>query len=109
MAAVGIPVFGPSKMAARMEGSKAFSKEFMLRHKIPTAPYRTFTAEDYDEAVMYIEECGHRVVLKTSGLAAGKGVLIPPTRAEAIQGLKEIMVERAFGNAGASYSYWLHS
>ncbi|KAG8889351.1 hypothetical protein FRB98_004635 [Tulasnella sp. 332] len=97
---VGIPVFGPTKMAARMEGSKAFSKEFMARHRIPTALYRTFTVKEYDEAVKYVEACGHRVVLKASGLAAGKGVLIPPTTAEAIQGLKEIMLERAFGTAG---------
>ncbi|KAG9001156.1 hypothetical protein FRB95_011191 [Tulasnella sp. JGI-2019a] len=97
---VGIPVFGPSRMAARMEGSKAFSKEFMARHNIPTAAYRTFTAKEYEEAVEYVETCGHRVVLKADGLAGGKGVLIPPTTAEAVLGLKEILVDRAFGDAG---------
>lgn len=97
---MGIPVFGPSQKAAMMEGSKAFSKDFMARHKIPTAQFRVFRSGQFDEAVNYVNTCGHSVVLKASGLAAGKGVLIPYNREEAIEGLKEIMVDRAFGEAG---------
>ncbi|KAI0322163.1 aminoimidazole ribonucleotide synthetase [Amylostereum chailletii] len=98
---VGIPVFGPSQLAARMEGSKAFSKAFMDRHSIPTAAFRTFPASQFNEAVEYVKTCGHPVVLKASGLAAGKGVLIPETTEEAIAGLKEIMVDNVFGSAGS--------
>ena len=85
-----------------MEGSKAFSKDFMARHSIPTAAYRTFTSSQVEEAIEYVRTCGHKVVLKASGLAAGKGVLIPETVDEAIEGLKEIMVENIFGSAGMS-------
>ncbi|KAG2023016.1 bifunctional purine biosynthetic protein ADE1 [Coprinopsis cinerea AmutBmut pab1-1] len=97
---VGIPVFGPSEKAARMEGSKAFSKDFMARHNIPTAQFRVFKAPELDAAINYINTCGHSVVLKASGLAAGKGVLIPETKEEAIAGLKEILVDGVFGDAG---------
>ncbi|KAI0275171.1 aminoimidazole ribonucleotide synthetase [Gloeopeniophorella convolvens] len=97
---VGIPVFGPSALAARMEGSKAFSKSFMTRHSIPTAAYRVFAASEVDKAIEYVRACGHRVVLKASGLASGKGVLIPETTEEAVAGLREIMVAHAFGSAG---------
>ncbi|KAI0041892.1 aminoimidazole ribonucleotide synthetase [Auriscalpium vulgare] len=97
---VGIPVFGPSALAARMEGSKAFSKDFMARHSIPTAAYRVFKSSEVDEAVEYVQQCGHKVVLKASGLAAGKGVLIPETVEDAIAGLKDIMVANVFGSAG---------
>ncbi|KAK7059178.1 Bifunctional purine biosynthetic protein ADE5,7 [Paramarasmius palmivorus] len=97
---VGIPVFGPSQAAARMEGSKAFAKEFMAKHSIPTAQYRTFQSKQVDAAIDYVKTCGHKVVLKASGLAAGKGVLIPETAEEAIVGLKEIMVDNVFGSAG---------
>ncbi|KAF8506605.1 aminoimidazole ribonucleotide synthetase [Russula emetica] len=97
---VGIPVFGPSALAARMEGSKAFSKAFMTRHAIPTAAFRVFTSSQVNEAIDYVRTCGHKVVLKASGLASGKGVLIPDTTEDAIAGLKEIMVARAFGSAG---------
>ncbi|PBL00486.1 aminoimidazole ribonucleotide synthetase [Armillaria gallica] len=98
---VGIPVFGPSEFAARMEGSKAFSKDFMARHSIPTAQYRIFQADQIDEAIQYVKTCGHQVVLKASGLAGGKGVLIPQTEEEAIVGLKDIMVASVFGSAGS--------
>jgi phosphoribosylamine--glycine ligase/phosphoribosylformylglycinamidine cyclo-ligase len=101
-AIVGIPVFGPSALAARMEGSKAFSKAFMTRHDIPTAAFRVFTSSEVDKAIDYVRTCGHKVVLKASGLASGKGVLIPETTEDAIADLKEIMVARAFGSAGAS-------
>ncbi|VDB85290.1 unnamed protein product [Peniophora sp. CBMAI 1063] len=98
---VGIPVFGPSALAARMEGSKAFSKEFMHRHHIPTAAFRTFAAAQYGAAVEYVKTCGHPVVLKASGLAGGKGVLIPEDADAAISGLRDIMVDKAFGEAGS--------
>lgn len=97
---VGIPTFGPSALAARMEGSKAFSKAFMTRQAIPTAAFHVFASSQVDEAIEYVRTCGHKVVLKASGLASGKGVLIPESIEEAIAGLKEIMVARAFGAAG---------
>jgi len=83
-----------------MEGSKAFSKDFMARHNIPTANFRTFKSSQFEEAKEYVKTCGYRVVLKASGLAAGKGVLIPETTDEAIAGLEEIMVTSVFGEAG---------
>lgn len=95
---VGIPFFGPSLEAAAMEGSKAFAKEFMDRHSIPTASYRNFG--DYDAALEYVQSISHRVVIKASGLANGKGVLLPLTTEEAIQGLKSIMVTKDFGHSG---------
>ncbi|KAI9141569.1 phosphoribosylglycinamide synthetase [Paraphysoderma sedebokerense] len=95
---VGIPSFGPSKAASRMEGSKAFSKDFMQRHRIPTAEYKIFT--DFDKASQYIKSITHNVVIKASGLAAGKGVLIPTSKEEALKGLKSIMVDKEFGSAG---------
>lgn len=96
--AAGIRCYGPSKLAARMEGSKAFSKDFMKRHNIPTAAYENFT--NYEDAKKYLDSINHNVVLKASGLAAGKGVLIPTTKEEAHKGLKEIMLDREFGDAG---------
>ena len=84
-----------------MEGSKAFSKDFMTRNHIPTAPFKTFQSSDLEAAIAYVKTCGHRVVLKASGLAAGKGVLIPETTDEAIAGLEDIMVANVFGDAGA--------
>ncbi|KAG7098990.1 hypothetical protein E1B28_000876 [Marasmius oreades] len=98
---VGIPVFGPTQFAARMEGSKVFAKNFMARHSIPTARYRTFKSNQIDVAREYVKTCGHKVVLKADGLAAGKGVLIPETVEEAIVGLNEIMVANVFGAAGS--------
>lgn len=89
---VGIPVFGPSPLAARMEGSKAFSKDFMARHSIPTAKYKTFSSAEVDQAVDYVKSCGHKVVLKASGLASGTGVLMPETLEEAVAGLRDLMV-----------------
>ncbi|KAL5639313.1 hypothetical protein ACGC1H_006728 [Rhizoctonia solani] len=97
---VGIPVFGPSQKAAQMEGSKAFSKDFMRRHNIPTAVYRTFKSSQFDKALKYAKTCGFKVVLKASGLAAGKGVLLPQTDVEIEAGLREIMLDQAFGSAG---------
>ncbi|KAK6878445.1 Bifunctional purine biosynthetic protein PUR2,5 [Candida tropicalis] len=95
---VGIPVFGPSSKAAKMEGSKAFSKEFMDKHNIPTARFQNFT--DVNKAKEHIEKIDYKIVLKADGIAAGKGVLIPETKEEALQGLNEIMVDKNFGDAG---------
>lgn len=83
-----------------MEGSKSFSKDFMRRHSIPTAAYRTFNRSEFDEAVKYVQTCDHKVVLKANGLAGGKGVLMPETMEETLAGLKSILVDEAFGNAG---------
>lgn len=83
-----------------MEGSKVFAKQFMDRHSIPTAAFRSFSSSEFDQAVEYVKTCGFKVVLKTSGLAAGKGVLIPETTDDAINGLREIMVNSVFGAAG---------
>lgn len=88
-----------------MEGSKAFSKDFMARHNIPTAAYRVYKNHQISEAIDYVKTCGHKVVLKASGLAAGKGVLIPETTEEAIAGLEEIMVKNVFGDAGPHFPY----
>lgn len=95
---VGIPTFGPSAKAAVMEGSKTFSKDFMAKHNIPTAEFQNFT--DYEKAKQYIAQVNHNVVIKASGLAAGKGVLIPQTKEEAYAALKEVMEDKAFGDAG---------
>ena len=97
---VGIPVFGPSMRAAKMEGSKAFAKAFMARHSIPTAKYRVFPASEVDQAIEYVRTCKHKLVLKADGLAAGKGVLIPETVEAAVDGLRQIMVANVFGSAG---------
>ena len=83
-----------------MEGSKAFAKAFMARHSIPTAKFQIFKSCQVDEAIQYVKSCGHKVVLKVTGLAGGKGVLIPATTEEAISGLNDIMVAHAFGEAG---------
>lgn len=96
--AVGIRCFGPSRMAARMEGSKAFSKDFMHRHNIPTARYETF--EDYEKARHYLDSIDYNVVIKADGLAGGKGVIIPTSKEEALQAIKDIMVKHEFGSAG---------
>ncbi len=82
-----------------MEGSKTFSKDFMKRHNIPTAAYENFS--DFDKASQYLKSVGHNVVIKATGLAAGKGVIILQTQEEAQQALKEIMVDKQFGSAGA--------
>jgi phosphoribosylamine--glycine ligase / phosphoribosylformylglycinamidine cyclo-ligase len=81
-----------------MEGSKTFSKDFMKRHGIPTAEYRNFS--DYKTASQYLAGVTHDVVIKASGLAAGKGVIIPASKEEAQKALRGIMLDRQFGNAG---------
>ena len=82
---------GPSRQGALLEGSKAFAKEFMFRHNIPTAAYREFTAENYEEGVAYLQEHSLPIVLKADGLAAGKGVVIAQTEAEAIFALDNFL------------------
>ena len=94
----GLRVFGPRKNAAIIEGSKAFSKELMKKYNIPTAAYETFS--DYDAAVEYLRNSKMPIVLKASGLALGKGVLICETLEDALAGAREIMVEKKFGSAG---------
>ncbi|KAF5685892.1 bifunctional purine biosynthetic protein ADE1 [Fusarium denticulatum] len=94
----GIPCFGPSKEAARLEGSKTYSKDFMKKYNVPTAAYENFS--DYNKAVAYIDSVDHDVVIKATGLAAGKGVILPQTKEEAKAALKQIMVDKEFGNAG---------
>jgi phosphoribosylamine--glycine ligase len=96
----GFKIFGPSKSAAQLEGSKAFSKDFMARHKIPTANYRNFSAATSDEAKKYIDTLNAPIVVKADGLAAGKGVLICKNRQEAYLAVDEIVLNRAFGVAG---------
>lgn len=90
-----------------MEGSKAFSKAFMARHNIPTAAFKVFKSYQVDEATEYVKTCGHKVVLKASGLAGGKGVLIPETVEEALVGLQEMMVANIFGTAGLCYHVYV--
>ena len=97
---LGIATVGPSAAAARLEGSKAFAKAFMDRYGIPTAAHRTFAADAYDEAVAYVEAQGGPLVVKASGLAAGKGAVVCATTQEALQTLDEMMQQRAFGEAG---------
>ncbi|KAL8992403.1 MAG: hypothetical protein Q9169_007128 [Polycauliona sp. 2 TL-2023] len=94
----GIRFFGPSKLAAQLEGSKTFAKDFMTRHNIPTARYRNFS--NYDEARDYVAEVNHSIVLKATGIAGGKGVIIPSSMQEAQTTLKGMMVDKQFGSAG---------
>ena len=94
----GHRVFGPRKNAAIIEASKAFSKALMKKYNIPTAKYETFS--DFESAKAYLETCDIPVVLKADGLALGKGVLICKTREEALDGIKEMMLDKKFGNAG---------
>lgn len=93
----GLNVFGPTKEAAIIEGSKSFAKDLMKKYLIPTAAYETF--EQYDEAKKYIQEHGAPVVIKADGLAAGKGVIVALTVEEALEGLEQLMVNQTFGVA----------
>lgn len=95
-----LTIFGPSKAAAKLEGSKAFAKEFMGRHGIPTGWARAYT--DFEEAADFVQGLSDLPVLKASGLAAGKGVLLPSSKDEAIEQLRTIMVDRLFGDAGST-------
>ena len=94
----GLPCFGPSAAAAQLEGSKAFTKEFLARHNIPTASYQTFT--EIEPAVAYIKEQGAPIVVKADGLAAGKGVIVALSEQEAIEAVTDMLSGNAFGDAG---------
>ncbi|MGL6105850.1 phosphoribosylamine--glycine ligase [Romboutsia sp.] len=94
----GLRIFGPNKECSQLEGSKAFCKEFMVRHNIPTAKYKEYT--NLEEAISEIDSFGYPVVIKADGLAAGKGVVIPENKEEAIKTLKEMMSDKKFGSAG---------
>lgn len=94
----GLRVFGPDASCSRLEGSKLFSKEFFVRYDIPTAKYKEYT--DIDKAIEEIDSFGYPVVIKADGLAAGKGVVIPENREDAIATLKMIMADKKFGDAG---------
>ncbi len=94
-----IPMVGPGKMGAQLEGSKDFSKQFMLRNNVPTAQARTFQANQVDEALQYIDLCKPPLVLKADGLAAGKGVIITEDAEEAKTALKEMLLDKKFGEA----------
>lgn len=96
-----LPIVGPSALGATLEGSKDFSKRFMQRNEIPTAAYETFTPEQIEEGLAYLETQKLPIVLKADGLAAGKGVLICQTLEEAKQELKEMLLEAKFGSASA--------
>lgn len=95
----GLPVFGPSKAAAQLEGSKAFSKELMAKYNIPTAFFKI--CEDIETAKAYVEEKGAPIVVKADGLAAGKGVVVAMTKQEALDAIDEMMGDHKFGAAGA--------
>lgn len=96
--AAGLRVFGPLAAAAQLEGSKAFAKDFMARHKIPTARYQAFT--EVDPAMAFIRELGAPVVIKADGLAAGKGVVVAQSVAEADTAVHDMLAGNAFGAAG---------
>ena len=95
----GLPVFGPSKAAAQLEGSKAFSKELMAKYNIPTAFFKI--CEDIEAAKAYVEEKGAPIVVKADGLAAGKGVVVAMTKQEALDAIDDMMGDHKFGAAGA--------
>lgn len=94
-----LKIFGPTKAAAQLEGSKAFTKDFLQRHDIPTAFYGNFT--EIEPAIAYIEEKGAPIVIKADGLAAGKGVILAQTNDEAIAAVKDMLAGNKFGDAGA--------
>ena len=94
----GLRIFGPSAAAARLEGSKAFAKAFLARHGIPTARYAEFTSRT--EAAAHVREHGTPIVVKADGLAAGKGVVVAQSEAEALVAVDEMLSGRAFGDAG---------
>jgi phosphoribosylamine--glycine ligase len=96
--AAGLPCFGPTQAAAQLEGSKAFSKDFMRRHNIPTAAYASFT--DVADATKHIQENGAPIVVKADGLAAGKGVVVAQSEEEAIAAVEDMLSGNGFGEAG---------
>jgi len=97
--AEGLKIFGPSKGASQLEGSKAFTKDFLARHDIPTAAYQNFT--EIEPAIAYVREQGAPIVVKADGLAAGKGVIVAMTLEEAEAAIKDMLAGNAFGEAGS--------
>ncbi|MCG2838671.1 phosphoribosylamine--glycine ligase [Photobacterium sp. WH77] len=96
--AAGLPIFGPTQAAAQLEGSKAFTKDFLARHQIPTAEYQNFT--EIEPALAYLKEKGAPIVVKADGLAAGKGVIVAMTQEEAEAAVRDMLAGNAFGEAG---------
>ncbi len=94
----GLRIWGPTKGAAELEWSKAYAKDFMKRHSIPTAKYEVFT--DFKKAKMYVEKGSLPIVIKASGLALGKGVTVAQTKEEALKTLEDVLINKIFGNAG---------
>ncbi|HGS4754188.1 TPA: phosphoribosylamine--glycine ligase [Vibrio cholerae] len=97
--AAGLPIFGPTQSAAQLEGSKAFTKDFLARHNIPTAAYANFT--EIEPALAYVREKGAPIVVKADGLAAGKGVIVAMTLQEAEDAIQDMLAGNAFGSAGS--------
>ena len=95
----GLNIFGPTQGAAQLEGSKAFTKDFLARHEIPTAEYQNFT--EIEPAVAYVKEKGTPIVIKADGLAAGKGVIIAQTEEEAVNAIEDMLEGNKFGDAGS--------
>lgn len=95
----GLAIFGPSAGAAQLEGSKAFTKDFLARQQIPTAGYANFT--EIEPALAYVREQGAPIVVKADGLAAGKGVIVAMTLEEAEDAIKDMLAGNAFGDAGS--------
>ena len=96
--AAGLKIFGPSQAAAQLEGSKAFTKDFLARHAIPSAAYQNFT--EVEPALAYVRSQGAPIVIKADGLAAGKGVIVAMTLQEAEDAIQDMLAGNAFGNAG---------
>jgi phosphoribosylamine--glycine ligase len=94
-----LAIFGPSKAAAQLEGSKAFTKDFLARHKIPTGEYANFT--EIEQALAYVRKKGAPIVVKADGLAAGKGVIVAMTLRQAEDAIKDMLADNAFGDAGS--------
>ncbi|MDF4201496.1 phosphoribosylamine--glycine ligase [Maribacter sp. SA7] len=97
-----VSVIGPEKLAATLEGSKEFAKEFMMRHQIPTAQYKSFTSETVEDGFKFLEELNPPFVLKADGLAAGKGVVILNDLNDAKVELKSMLIDKKFGSASAT-------
>ncbi|USQ15817.1 phosphoribosylamine--glycine ligase [Actinobacillus pleuropneumoniae] len=95
----GLKIFGPTQAAAQLEGSKAFTKDFLARHQIPTAEYQNFT--EIEPALAYLKQKGAPIVIKADGLAAGKGVIVAMTLEEAEEAVKDMLSGNAFGEAGS--------
>jgi len=97
--AEGLKIFGPSQAAAQLEGSKAFTKDFLQRHNIPTGEYQNFT--EIEPALAYVQQKGAPIVVKADGLAAGKGVIVAMTLTEAQDAIRDMLAGNAFGEAGS--------